>query len=77
MTNADAIVGPGDVAAANSLLYDTFHPDEPVTRHLGLTAPGRQIPDADRMVIKILNLAEVGAKFKITFQTCGTGVAQH
>ena len=31
------IVGPEDVEAANFLLYDTYHPDEPITKHLGLT----------------------------------------
>ena len=55
---------------ANYLLYDTFHPDEPITKHLGLTqviyhftqdrssAPffqgGKGIPDADRMVQEIV-----------------------
>ena len=65
-----SIVGQEDVERANYLLYDTFHPDEPITKHLGLTqvsyhftqdrssAPffqgGKGIPDADRMVQEIV-----------------------
>jgi len=45
-----SIVGPEDVEKANFLLYDTYHPDEPITKHLGLTKGGRQIGDADKMV---------------------------
>jgi hypothetical protein len=61
-----SIVGQEDVERANYLLYDTFHPDEPITKHLGLTKVsitsikkghlicffqgGKGIPDADRMI---------------------------
>jgi len=48
------IVGPDDVEKANFLLYDTYHPDEPITKHLGLTQGGKRIPDADRMVQEIV-----------------------
>jgi len=48
------IVGPDDVEKANVLLYDTYHPDEPITKHLGLTQGGQRIPDADRMVQDIV-----------------------
>lgn len=48
------IVGPDDVEKANFLLYDTYHPDEPITKHLGLTQGGQRIPDADRMVQDIV-----------------------
>jgi len=48
------IVGPEDVDKANFLLYDTYHPDEPITKHLGLTQGGKRIPDADRMVEEII-----------------------
>lgn len=44
------IVGPQDLERANTLLYDTYHPDEPITKHLGLAQGGKRIPDADRMV---------------------------
>merc|ERR1711892_49435 len=48
------IVGPEDVERANILLYDTYHPDEPITKHLGLAQGGSRIPDADRMVQEIV-----------------------
>ena len=32
------IVGTDDIDRANALLYDTYHPDEPLNKHLGLTA---------------------------------------
>jgi len=48
------IVGPEDVERCNYLLYDTYHPDEPITRHLGLTQGGARIPDADRIVQRIV-----------------------
>ena len=48
------IVGTEDIDHANSLLYDTYHPDEPLNKHLGLTAGGRRIKDCDAMVQVIL-----------------------
>jgi len=48
------IVGPEDVERANYLLYDTYHPDEPLTKHLGLTQGGKRIPDADRIVEQVV-----------------------
>jgi len=48
------IVGPDDVEKANFLLYDTYHPNEPITKHLGLTQGGKRIADADRMVQEIV-----------------------
>jgi len=48
------IVGPEDVEKANFLLYDTYHPNEPITKHLGLTQGGKRIADADRMVQEIV-----------------------
>jgi len=48
------IVGPDDVEKANFLLYDTYHPDEPITKHLGLTQGGKRIGDADKMVEEII-----------------------
>ena len=49
-----AIVGTDDLDKANSLLYDTYHPDEPLNKHLGLTAGGRRIKDCDAMVEQIV-----------------------
>jgi len=48
------IVGTEDIDHANSLLYDTYHPDEPLNKHLGLTAGGRRIKDCDAMVQDII-----------------------
>lgn len=48
------IVGPEDVEKANFLLYDTYHPDEPITKHLGLTQGAKRIADADKMVQDII-----------------------
>ena len=48
------VVGPDDVEKANSLLYDTYHPDEPLHKHLGLTGDGRRIKDADKMVEEMI-----------------------
>jgi len=49
-----SVVGPHKVDVANNLLYATYHPDEPITRHLGLFKGHGSIPDADRMVQEIL-----------------------
>ena len=48
------MVGPDDIEKANMLLYDTYHPDEPLHKHLGLTNAGRRIKDADRMVEEVV-----------------------
>ena len=47
-------MGTDDLEKANSLLYDTYHPDEPLNKHLGLTAGGRRIKDCDAMVEQIV-----------------------
>jgi len=49
-----SIVGPHKSEIVNSLLYATYHPDEPITKHLGLFKGPNSIPDADRMVEEIL-----------------------
>lgn len=49
-----SIVGPHKLDIANDLLYATYHPDEPITKHLGLFKGPNSIPDADRMVKEIL-----------------------
>jgi len=49
-----SIVGPERSDIVNKLLYATYHPDEPITKHLGLYKGPNSIPDADRMVQQIL-----------------------
>jgi len=49
-----SIVGPERSDIVNNLLYATYHPDEPITKHLGLYKGPNSIPDADRMVQQIL-----------------------
>jgi len=49
-----SIVGPTKSETVNKLLYATYHPDEPITKHLGLFKGPCSIPDADRMVGQIL-----------------------
>jgi len=49
-----SIVGPEKLNVVNNLLYATYHPDEPITKHLGLYKGLNSIPDADRMVQQIL-----------------------
>jgi len=49
-----AIVGPQDLGIVNKLLYATYHPDEPLTRHLGLCTGLNSLRDVDRMVEGIL-----------------------
>jgi len=46
------IVGPspGDRALVHALLYSSYHPDEPITRALGLATGLNSVPDADRLV---------------------------
>lgn len=53
------VVGMSDLQKVHGLLYASFHPDEPITKHLGLCKGLNSIPDADRMVEEILtkNLA--------------------
>jgi len=46
--------GLADLEKVHQLLYSSYHPDEPVTRHLGLCKGLNSIPDADRMVEQIL-----------------------
>ena len=36
--------------AVNKLLYASYHPDEPITKHLGLYKGLNSIPDADKRV---------------------------
>jgi len=49
-----SIVGPHKVDVVNNLLYASYHPDEPITKHLGLYKGHGSIPDADRVVQEIL-----------------------
>jgi len=45
-----AIVGPSELATVNKLLYATYHPYEPLTKHLGLCNGLNSLQDMDRMV---------------------------
>ena len=45
-----AIVGPDDLDTVNRLLYATYHPYEPLTKHLGLCKGLNSLKDVDRMV---------------------------
>jgi len=45
-----AIVGPSNLQEVNELLYATYHPFEPLTKHLGLYKGLNSITDVDRMV---------------------------
>jgi len=45
-----AVASPEKIDAVNKLLYASYHPDEPITRHLGLFKGDGSIPDADRRV---------------------------
>ena len=45
-----SIAGVDKLEAVNKLLYASYHPDEPITRHLGLYKGLNSIPDADARV---------------------------
>ena len=45
-----AIASPEKLDAVNNLLYASYHPDEPITKHLGLYKGPGSIPDADKRV---------------------------
>ena len=49
-----AIVGPGDLATVNKLLYATYHPYEPLTNHLGLCNGPNSLGDVDSKVERII-----------------------
>jgi len=44
------IVTPEKIEQAKELLYATYHPFEPLTKHLGLMKGPNSIPDLDRLV---------------------------
>lgn len=44
------IASEDKIEAINRLLYASYHPDEPITNHLGLYKGPGSIPDADRRV---------------------------
>ena len=45
-----AVVGPDDLDIVNRLLYATYHPYEPLTKHLNLCKGLNSLKDVDRMV---------------------------
>jgi len=49
------VVGPEDLTKVHKMLYASFHPDEPIIKHLGLCKGLYSIPDADRMVDEIVS----------------------
>merc|ERR1719186_1070025 len=49
-----SIASTDKLKEVNKLLYATYHPDEPITKHLGLYKGPNSIPDADRMVAQIV-----------------------
>jgi len=62
-----SVVGTEKSEIVNNLLYATYHPDEPIIKHLGLYNGPNSIPDADKMVNSILkrNLS------LFAYDTCG------
>lgn len=53
-SNTYSVVGPNKGDVVNNLLYASYHPDEPITKHLGLFKGHGSIPDADRIVQELL-----------------------
>ena len=49
-----AIMGQADFQLVNKMLYETHHPYEVLTRHLGLVSGVGSIPDVDRQLESIL-----------------------
>jgi len=49
-----AVVGPRHVEVVSKLLYATYHPDEPLTKHLGLCTGLNSLGEVDRKVEKLL-----------------------
>jgi len=49
------IVTPDKIALAQELLYATYHPYEPLTKHLGLMKGPGSIPDLDNLVERTIN----------------------
>ena len=43
-----------DNVRAIALLYDTYHPDKPLNKHLGLSSGGKRIKDCDALVQEII-----------------------
>jgi len=49
------IVTPDKIGQAQELLYATYHPHEPLTKHLGLMKGPNSIPDLDRLVERTIH----------------------
>ena len=43
-------MGPSELVTVQELLYATYHPYEPLTKHLGLCTGLNSLQDMDRMV---------------------------
>lgn len=48
------VVGLEDMEKVHGLLYASYYPEEPITKHLGLCKGINSIPDADKIVENIL-----------------------
>jgi len=49
-----SIVGPSELGTVNDLLYATYHPFEPLTKHLGICKGINSLRDVDRQVEEII-----------------------
>jgi len=69
------VVSPSDVGKVHGLLYASYYPEEPITKHLGLCKGTNSIPDADRIVESILdkNLSVI-AEDSLTGEPVGVAV---
>ena len=67
--------------AVNKLLYASYHPDEPITRHLGLYKGVNSIPDADRreeaMILRNLSMFAYNSQGELIGVCINNGYYKH
>lgn len=69
------VVGMSDLEKVHGLLYASYYPDEPITKHLGLCKGINSIPDEDKIVEKILSkYLSVMAEDSLTGEPVGVAV---
>merc|ERR1712059_40821 len=69
------VVGMSDLEKVHGLLYASYYPDEPITKHLGLCKGINSIPDEDKIVEKILSkYLSVMAEDSLTGEPFGVAV---
>jgi len=69
------VVGLGDLEKVQKLLYASYYPEEPITKHLGLCKGINSIPDEDRIVNNILSkYLSVMAEDSLTGEPVGVAV---